>query len=156
MTAGPWVKLEKSLYLDPRIHRLARELKRRAEGPDMPPGLRSIDHNAFVAMAIGAVGILWITCEQLVDDFDRVPYTPDDIDQFTGIKGFCDLLPAEWLVVIDGQVTLPNFHSHNGTLARKRALNATRMADQRAHGKRTESAQKVHSRDTKGTPRTKN
>jgi hypothetical protein len=156
MTAGPWVKLEKSLYLDARIHAIARELKRRAQGPDALPSLVSIDHNAFVAMAIGAVGILWITCEQLVDDFDRVPYTPDDIDQFVGIKGFCELLPAEWLVIVDGYVTLPNFHKHNGTLARKNALNARRMAQARALEKRTQSAQKVHKRDTKGTPRTKN
>ncbi len=135
---GPWVKLEKSLYLDARIHRIARELAARDRGRVTGGTQTPIDHNAFVAMAIGAVSILWITCEQAVDDFDRTPFTPDDVDQFTGIKGICDLLPPEWLQVVDGQVTLPNFHNHNGTLAKRRAVDADRKRTTRADAVRTQ------------------
>ena len=66
--------------------------------------------------------MLWIIADSFVDEQDLLAMGPADIDELTGIKGFCDLMPAEWLEVVnENTVKLPGFHAHNGTEAKKKA-----------------------------------
>jgi hypothetical protein len=122
--AGPWIKLEKALYDDPRIWAMARQLAER----DKAAGYAPQPHLRLVITCVGAVGKLWKTADEQVDEADILPFGPADIDELTGIEGFYQLLPAEWLQVIDAHsVKLPGYHTHNGTEAKKRASSAARQ-----------------------------
>lgn len=117
-----WIKIEKDLYTDPRIRRLARRIREIPEYANLPP-------ESLFPMAFGAVSILWITADTHVGEDDVLSMGPHDIDDLVGITGFCELLPSDWLVVLDSNsVKLPAFHAHNGTSARKRAVNNARVA----------------------------
>jgi hypothetical protein len=114
---GPWIKLEVSLYEDPRTrlmaHRLHEQLLAKY-GAELPV-------NMLWITCVGAVGKLWTKALVHVDEHDIMAFGPADIDEFTGLQGFCDLVPAEWLQVLDAHhVKLPGFHAHNGTQARKK------------------------------------
>jgi hypothetical protein len=122
--AGPWIKLEKALYEDPRIWAMARVLAER----DKAAGFAPQPHSRLVVTCVGAVGKLWKTADEHVDDADILPLGPADIDELTGIEGFYQLLPSEWLQVLDThRVKLPGYHTHNGTEAKKRANGAARQ-----------------------------
>jgi hypothetical protein len=59
---------------------------------------------------------------------DVIPLGPDEINEVIGIQGFCQLLPRDWLEIIDADhVKLPGFHRHNGTIAKENAQNAKRV-----------------------------
>ena len=121
---GGWIKLEKDLYTDPRLRRAARILCER----DLASGQPKRPFTRYLSELLGAVSILWITADTHVDEEDVLELGPSDIDELTGIEGFCELLPAEWLVVLDPKrVKLPKFHMHNGTDAKEAALNQRRQ-----------------------------
>jgi hypothetical protein len=125
MAAGePWIKVEKSLRDDPRIMRMVAGLMDREKAAGLPE--RSF--NNLCATCVGAVIILWITADTHVDEKDVLAIGPAQIDQITGIQGFCELVPDEWLVVLDAhRVKLPGYQRHNGILAKKRAVDQRRQ-----------------------------
>jgi len=60
----------------------------------------------------------------------RTTFSPNahQIDKLVGIKGLCEILPNDWLEVLDGdRVKLPNYHAHNGSTAKERSGNALRQ-----------------------------
>jgi hypothetical protein len=123
-----WIKLEKDLYTDPRVRRMATELRAR----DGAAGVRLGDPLRYVTTCVGALAILWITADTHVQEDDTLALGPAEIDQLTGIDRFCELLPGEWLQVIDAhRVKLPGFHRHNGTTAKRRAQGAKRQVQHR-------------------------
>ena len=80
---------------------------------------------------------LWMHADSFARDDDTLDITVDEIDQLTGIDGFANSLPADWLQVINEHtVKLPGFHDHNGTDAKRRALTAKRVAHHRDKVKR--------------------
>lgn len=129
--SGGWIKFEEALLTDPRVTRLARKLAERDRvqcNGEVP--------RRYLAQALGAVGILWITGNRHVDEHDVLRLGPADIDGLTGTQGICELLPDDWLKVIDADnVKLPGFHAHNGTVARQKAVDAKRQ--QRHRSRRT-------------------
>ncbi len=128
-----WIKLEKDLYTDPRIRRMATALQAR----DAANGGAHGSHLRYVATCVGAVSILWITADTHVQEDDLLALGPAEIDQLTGIEGVCNLLPPEWLSVIDAySVKLPGFHEHNGTVAKQRAMDAKRQQRHRTTARR--------------------
>jgi hypothetical protein len=121
-----WVQLEKSLRDDPVILVMADTLRARANGyaGELGPNAR----NFFITTCVGAVGILWITADSHVDQNDILPLGPAHIDEITGIQGFCELLPPEWLQVIDSKhVKLPGFQAHRSSAAKRKAQGAARQ-----------------------------
>jgi hypothetical protein len=121
---GGWIKLEKSLYGDPRIAAMALKLAEQ----DKASGLPQQPYLRLLVTCVGAVGKLWSTADEHIDESDVLPFGAANIDQLVGIEGFCQLLPSEWFQVIDAHsVKLFGYHAHNGTQARKKLNGANRQ-----------------------------
>jgi hypothetical protein len=124
-----WIKLEKALRDDPRVLRMASRLR----NADVTLGDKAR------AIVMGALAQLWCYADTHVRQDDTLDLGPDELDDFVGVPGFARLLPLDWLEIIDeSTVKLPNFHTHNGTESKKKALNQKR--------------QERHRRDTSVTP----
>lgn len=110
-----WIKLEKDLLTDPRVIRIGAKL---CNGT----ALRG------VTVVLGGLAHLWMIADTHVAQDDVIPLGADDINDVIGIEGFCQLLPSDWLQIIDSDhVKLPGFHTHNGTVAKERAQTARRV-----------------------------
>jgi hypothetical protein len=124
-----WIKIEKSLETDPRVIKLARALAVTHE---------RYTRNACVTLVCGALARLWIFADSHIRPDDTLDLGPDDLDELLGLPGFCAMLPADWLEVIDAErVKLPGFLAHNGVEAKKRALTQKRVAQHRDTVKRS-------------------
>lgn len=121
-----WIKLEKDLETDIRVHRIAKRL-----------GVTDVTHgrytgNAGVTVVLGALARLWMYADSHIREDDSLDMTPDEIDEWLGIPGFCRAMPEDWLLVRpDGCVELPQFQEHNSPEAKSRALTQRRVARHR-------------------------
>src|SRR5205085_2627149 len=85
---------------------------------------------------LGALTQLWMHADTHIRDDNTIEMTLDEIDELVGIAGFCKLLPADWLQIVDSDyVQLPDFLQHNGTVAKKKANHAKRQARYRERHK---------------------
>lgn len=131
-----WIKFEKDLLTDPRVLRIAKALDRRwAQFDLIAPYNQEPPYDPSNAVALpavtlvcGALARMWCLADTHIDENDILPLGKNDLDEVIGIPGFCDLLPPDWLIVIDDtHVKLPEFHGHNGTEAKKKAVTAKRV-----------------------------
>lgn len=121
-----WIKVEKDLKDDPRVIRMSRALC------NADVTLQRFSSNALVTLALGGLTQLWFYADTHIRDDDVLDLGIDDIDEIVGIKGFCQILPSDWLQVLDtNHVKLPGFHAHNGTQAKKKALTQKRVEKHR-------------------------
>jgi len=117
-----WIKLEKDRRDDPRVIRMARELRH-----------ASVTHerfmqNAHVTLVLGCLDVLWCYADTHIRKDDTLDLGTDEIDELVGLQGFCRLMPTDWLEVLDAnRVKLPDFHAHNGTESKKKALTQKRQ-----------------------------
>lgn len=127
-----WIKMEKDLREDPRFLRMLRllvtsELKSVTDVTQV-----RITERRCVTLLLGALAQLWMYADSYLREDDTLDLGPDEIDQLVGIDGFCQMMPEDWLEVIDEhRVKLPGFHEFNGTEAKKKALTAKRVARHR-------------------------
>ena len=123
-----WFKLRKKLASDPRVFRMASRLR------DVP-----VTQDALYELAaLGALVKFWGFADTHVSDNDRLNLGADEVNKIVGVANFCDLLPADWLKIIDAEsVQLPDFLKHNGTSAKTRALGQVRT--QRWRGSRDDT-----------------
>jgi hypothetical protein len=130
-----WIKFEKDLQIDPRVLRMAKALDRRMTV--FGPGVDEFDPcNAMalpaVTLVCGALVRLWCLADSHVGDDDVLDLSASDVDEFLGIPGFCELMPADWLIADGDRVKLPGFQAHNGSAAKKRAVTQKRVAAHRS------------------------
>lgn len=117
-----WIKLEKDRKEDPRVIRMARELRN-----------ASVTHERFtpaihVTLVLGCLDVLWCYADTHIREDDTLDLGPDEIDELVGLEGFTSLMPSDWLEVLDAnRVKLPDFHAHNGTESKKKALSQKRQ-----------------------------
>lgn len=129
--------MEKALADDTRLLRVARGLRK------LIPGL---GETAAQTLALGCLAKLWGHADTHIRNDDTLDAGVDDIDQIVGVEGFCDLMPVDWLEVLDPQhVRLPGWLAHNGVLAKKRAVDQKRQENHRARPVPDESI--LHERD---------
>jgi hypothetical protein len=122
---GGWIKLEKDLLTDPRLVRAAMEWEEREGISNGPPLLG-------VTVLLGALAQLWILADTHIGNDDTLALNVDQINKIIGVKNFCALIPDDWLEVLDGnRVKLPEYHRHNGTIAKESAQNARRQSKHR-------------------------
>jgi DNA replication protein DnaT len=123
-----WIKWEKSLETDPRVLRISRELQNLfGNACAFPP----------VTLVCGALIRLWSYADSHIRSDNTIDMSAAELDEVIGIRGFCEMLPDEWLREKDARtVELPNFQEHNGVEARKRALTQKRVAQHRNKLKR--------------------
>lgn len=114
-----WIKIEKSLLSDLRFNRMVRQYCNDSNA------LR----NEGVTALLGALTQLWLYADEHIHDDDTLRASVDDINELVGINDFCNMVPRDWLVIIDPEhIKLPNFLGHNGTSAKFRKQNAARQA----------------------------
>lgn len=120
-----WIKVEKDLGTDPRVLRMASRLR----NDDVTLGSRS------KLVVIGALVTLWWYADTHIGDDDVLPIGADQIDELVGVAGFCEVMPTDWLEIIDANsVRLVEYFAHNGSVAKTRALGQKR---QETHRKNT-------------------
>lgn len=125
-----WIKFEKDLLTDPRVLRMARIIGKLWELSDDGDGSFMCNGTPLPAVTLvcGALARLWCLADTHVDENDTMPIGYEEIDEYIGIPGFCLQMPHEWLHRIDEHcVKLPNFHAHNGTEAKGKALTQKRV-----------------------------
>ena len=112
-----WIKLEKDRRDDPRVLRMARELRHACVTHERCMA------NFHVTLVLGCLDQLWVYADTHIREDDTLDLGVDEIDELVGLKGFSSLMPSDWLEVLDAQsVKLPNFHGHNGTESKRKAL----------------------------------
>ena len=135
-----WIKLEKDLLTDPRFVAAAMELEARFElisaneaGDETLFTDRNVTPLPAVTLLIGGLARLWMIADTHIGQDDVLALNAHQVDKLVGIDGFCEILPDDWLEILDGdRVKLPNYHRHNGTTAKERSSNAERQARFRA------------------------
>ena len=111
--------IEKSLADDPRILEWAARLE--AVTPERYGSVMT------VTLLYGAVTRLWIYADTHIDSTDCIGVCPAVLDRLLGIEKFTETAPDEWVKVNEqGKVILPNYQSHNGVEARRKAAGAKR------------------------------
>jgi hypothetical protein len=148
-----WIKFEKDLLTDPRVLRIAKTLEQRfnlgePEG-QWPEGALAGPCNAAslpaVTLVCGALVRIWCLADTHVGADDVLPLGLGELNEHIGIPGFCELLPVDWLISIDEEaVKLPDFHAHNGTEAKKKAVTQKRVERHRTRA--------LHARNASALP----
>jgi len=127
-----WIKVEKDLLTDPRFVAAAMELEERYANSN-------VTALPATTLLIGGVTRLWMIADTHIGEDDILALNTHQIDKLIGIDGFCEILPDDWLQILDGdRVKLPNYHAHNGSTAKARSGNALRQ--QRFRDKHKHSA----------------
>lgn len=128
-----WIKFEKDLLTDPRVLRIARRLQAKWRLVDFGDSRRNDCALPDVTLVCGALVRIWSLADTHLGSDDVLPLGFLEIDEVIGIPGFCDLLPEDWIVHInEHSVKLPDFHAHNGTEAKKKAVTQKRVERHRA------------------------
>jgi hypothetical protein len=123
-----WIKVEKDLANDPRVLRMASRLR----NADVTLASRS------KLVVIGALVTLWWYADTHIGDDDVLPIGADQIDELVGLTGFCEIMPADWLQIIDANsVKLVGYFAHNGSIAKARALTSRRQEAYRNNTKKS-------------------
>lgn len=113
-----WIKVEKDLATDPRVLRMASRLR----NADVTLGSRSR------LVVVGALVTLWWYADTHIREDDTLPIGADQVNELVGVDNFCELMPTDWLQIIDANnVKLIDYTAHNGTTAKKRALGQKRQ-----------------------------
>jgi len=143
-----WIKVEKDLREDLRVKRIARLLIERGVVTHV-----RYSSQIAVTLVLGGLNQLWMHADTFARDDDTLEMTVDEIDELTGIEGFSQLLPADWLEVLDAQrVKLPGFQDHNGTRAKKNALTAKRVSKHRSNHSNDAALQPPEKRNAVALP----
>ena len=134
-----WIKLEKDLLTDPRFVATAMELEERYGLAHKGVTERNVTTLPASTLLLGALARIWVIADTHIGEDDILALNAHQIDKLVGIKGLCEILPNDWLEVLDGdRVKLPNYHAHNGSTAKERSGNALRQ--QRFRDKHKQSA----------------
>lgn len=121
-----WIKMEKDLGDDPRVKKMALCLRNAGVTHER------FTYSALVTLVVGGLYQLWRYADTHVRDDDTLDLGVDQINEIIGIQGFCEILPEEWMEILDAEsVKLPGFHTHNGTEAKKKALTQKRVSKHR-------------------------
>lgn len=125
-----WIKWEKDLETDPRVLRMARELKRSCNALAFHP----------VTLVCGGLLRIWAYADSHIRGDDTLDLGVAELDELIGIPGFCSMMPDDWLQEVDEKtVKLPGFQAHNGIEAKKKALTQKRVETHRKRSSVTET-----------------
>lgn len=135
-----WIKMRTALLRDPAVMGMARAL------------------NVSRYTVIGHLWAIWSWADDNTETGAMPGLTAADIDDIVDLPGFAVAMsqtkPSAWLVINDAGVNFPRYDRHNGKSAKRRAMQAERMAQSRSEdGLRTECAQNAHTSVTRGEER---
>ena len=117
--AGDWIKMRSNLRSHPKVVRIASALK------------------ADKLRVVGGLHAVWCLFDEHSEDGRLVGYTPDTLDGEVGFPGFADQMIVVGWLESDGTdgLSLPQFDTHNGASAKRRAQEADRKRAERAASK---------------------
>lgn len=123
--AGDWIKMRSNLRRHPKVVRIASAL------------------NADRLRVVGGLHAVWCLFDEHSEDGQLSGYTPSAVDEEIGWPGFTQALIGVGWVDWDGNdgLSLPEFDTHNGASAKRRAQEADRKRAERGAAK--EQAQGV-------------
>lgn len=78
---------------------------------------------------LGYLYLMWCIADAHGDFMPGV--TPQALSRLLGLDGFAESLPGEWLQVRPDGLRFPDYEKHNGSTAKRRAVEAARKADVR-------------------------
>jgi hypothetical protein len=117
--AGDWIKMRANLQTHPKVARIASALQ------------------ADRLRVVGGLHAVWCLFDEHSVDGQLCGYTPSGVDDLIGWRGFTDLLIAVGWLDSDGNdgLSLPEFDTHNGASAKRRAQENDRKRQERAEAK---------------------
>jgi hypothetical protein len=128
--SGDWIKMEKSLWSDPKVVRIMSACK------------------ADKCPVIGALFHFWSIADTHTTDGFLFGYTPQILDSEVAIPGFSEALASvSWLIINETGLQVPDFKEHMGKSAKRRAKDAKRKK-----GVREDSAKTPQKKRTKRGP----
>ena len=113
--AGDWIKMRSNLRTHPKVVRMASALQ------------------ADRLKTVGGLHAVWCLFDEHSIDGRLHGYTPEAVDDLVGWPGFSSALIAIKWMEWDGSdgLTLPEFDTHNGASAKRRAMDADRKRAER-------------------------
>lgn len=131
MSAG-WIKMRVDLVNHPKVVRIASALN-----ADKRPATR-----AQRVHVVGGLYAIWAVFDAHSVDGSLEGYTPETLDEEIGWPGFCNAMGSVNWLMFDGDLTvsLPEFEEHNGSSAKRRALEAKRKREEREAEREAEKA----------------
>lgn len=110
--AGDWIKIEAATPRKIEVYLLAEKLA------------------CDITQALGCVVAFWCLYDQQVQSGNALSVTEVTLDSMIGVTGFTRaMLEVGWLRGEDGKYMVPNVDRHLSNTAKKRALNARRVAE---------------------------
>lgn len=137
----PWIKFRKKLATDPRVLVMARAL-------GVPR-----------TQILGCLCVIWSYADDHADGRGYVRgLLPEDVDAMVELPGFCATLPPEWINISreNDALQFPKYAAHNGSTAKRRALDARRKGVSRRKSVRNGSGHVADKKRTRaGTDKTR-
>lgn len=116
--AGDWIKMRTVLQTCPKVVRMASAT------------------NADRLRTVGALHAVWCLFDAHSEDGMLHGYTPQILDEMIGWPGFTKAMGlVDWIVIGENSLTLPEFDSHNGQSAKRRAQESDRKRQVRLSAK---------------------
>ncbi|WP_252959791.1 DnaT-like ssDNA-binding domain-containing protein [Pseudomonas simiae] len=114
--AGDWIKFELTTLDKPEVCQIA--------------DFADIDPDAVV----GKLMRVWGWFDQQTENGNAPSVSKKLLDRLVGVIGFCEHMKSvDWMIEIDGVISLPHFDRHNGKTAKNRLLTAKRVANHKAN-----------------------
>jgi hypothetical protein len=111
-----WIKMDTQLAKHPRVRKIARRC-----------GIPRVH-------AVGCLHAIWSMADQFAHEEEgTIDAIAEDIDEEAGVDGFAAaMIEAGWLEEIDEEtMRFPSYHEHNGSTAKRRAVENKRKAEKR-------------------------
>jgi hypothetical protein len=109
--AGDWIKMRVDLHTHPKVVRIVSAV--------CPQDVRKVSSRCLV---VGALHAMWSLFDAHSIDGELRGYGPETLDALVGLDGFAAGVAAvEWLVITPNSLAMPNFGTHNGKGAKRRA-----------------------------------
>jgi len=122
--AGDWIKMNKSLFRDPRVVRISSALK------------------ADRLRTVGGLLSAWSLFDEQTSDGILPGYTPEVLDELINFPGLASAMQSVgWLEIGDDFLMIPRFEEHNGKSAKRRAQESVRKMSARKADKRPQTEQ---------------
>jgi len=112
--ADDWIKIRVALTTHPKVVRIMSALK------------------ADRFRVLGGLQMMWGIFDTHTEDGELPGYSPETLDEILGWKGFSEaVISVGWLQDVQDKLIAPEFETHNGVSAKRRANDAVRKASAR-------------------------
>ena len=140
--ANDWIKMRVDLQTHPKVFRIMSALN----ADVCPHGVRTVSDKYRI---IGALHAVWCLFDAHSEDGVLVGYSAEILDSSLGIQGLAKAMEGVgWLVIEScGTIKMPEFDTHNGSSAKRRAKETDRKRKERLSANCPQVVQEVSACD---------